>query len=207
MTVVGDRVTHLYLYRNSLRGTLPSELGNLSNLRRLYLYDNDLRGTLPSELGNLSNLQFLYLAFNSLKGSIPSELGNLNNLRFLWLSNNSLSGTLPNRIEALSAGKLLENPPYLETEIKDVYVTYGENFQLNVSAHFGDINDNITSYAAQGLPNGLTIDGTSGAIGGTPTTQGTFTVTVTASDSAGGRVEDEFNIAVSQERTTRSVNQ
>jgi len=85
----------------------------------------------------------------------------------------------------------------VETEIKDVEATYDENFQLDVSGNFSDINDNIARYSAQGLPNGLTIDRTSGEIGGIPTTEGTFTVTVTASDRAGGKVEDEFDITVS----------
>ncbi|MBC6478514.1 MAG: putative Ig domain-containing protein [Hormoscilla sp. GM7CHS1pb] len=43
-----------------------------------------------------------------------------------------------------------------------------ESFNLNVSENFGDINDNITLLGAKGLPNGLTINSTSGAILGTP---------------------------------------
>ena len=85
----------------------------------------------------------------------------------------------------------------METEIDDVDAVSGQNFNLNVSGNFGDINNNITSYSASGLPNGLTIDSTSGASSGTPTTEGNFAVTVTVSDRAEGQVEDEFNIAVS----------
>ena len=46
------------------------------------------------------------------------------------------------------------------------------------------------------MPLGLTIDSTSGAIFGTPTNSGTFTVTVTVEDTAGGAVEDEFYIGI-----------
>ena len=144
-------------------------------MRWLSLQDNGLSGTLPSELGSLSNLQRLELAWNSLSGTLPSELGDLSNLQELSL----------------------ENPPYVETQISDVYaITSGEDFSLNVSGNFGDINNNITSYSASGLPQGLTINSTSGVIGGTPTptTGDTFTVTVTVSDRAGGVVSDEFNI-------------
>jgi len=120
-------------------------------------------------------------------------------LQKLYLHGNSLSGKIPNSIKALSASKGLENPPYVETQIPDLYATSGGNFNLNVSGNFGDINNNIRRYGAKGLPNGLTINSTSGAIFGTPTTSGSFAVTVTVSDAAGDVAEDEFNIAVSDE--------
>ena len=192
--VVDSRVTIINLRENRLRGTLPSELGSLSNLESLSLLDNGLRGTLPSELGSLSNLQHLILSKNSLRGTLPSELGDLSNLQWLWLEENSLRGTLPALSPALLL--ILENPPYVKTQIPDVEANFGENFNLDVSTYFGDINNNISSYGAKGLPNGLTINAISGAIGGTPTptTEGTFTVMVTASDEAEGKVSDEFNI-------------
>jgi alpha-tubulin suppressor-like RCC1 family protein len=44
-----------------------------------------------------------------------------------------------------------------------------------------------TGYSATGLPSGLSIDGSSGAISGTPTQAGTFTAVVTASNSSGSQ--------------------
>ena len=52
----GGRVTRLNLVENNLIGTIPSELGNLTNLQDLSLYSNQLSGSLPAELGNLTNL-------------------------------------------------------------------------------------------------------------------------------------------------------
>jgi len=118
-------------------------------------------------------------------------------LRDLYLKNNALSGTLPESITKLSANKQLENRPYVVTEISDRETLVDREFSLDVSKNFGDINGNITSYGAKGLPSGLTIDSSSGEISGTPITAGSFDVTVTVSDTAGGSVKDEFEIEVS----------
>ena len=91
-----DNLDRLWLHENSLSGTIPAALGNLTNLSDLLLSGNSLSGTIPIELGNLTdNLYRLWLHENSLSGSIPVELGNLTNLRYLHLSGNSLSGTIP----------------------------------------------------------------------------------------------------------------
>jgi hypothetical protein len=77
-----------------LSGSIPAELGNLSNLHGLYLYSNRLSGSIPPELGNISNLKYLDLNSNRLSGSIPPELGNLSNLYTLDLNSNRLSGNI-----------------------------------------------------------------------------------------------------------------
>ena len=61
VTVENSRVTKIELGKNSLSGTIPSELGELSSLQVLKLNNNFLTGTIPSELGSLSNLQVLWL--------------------------------------------------------------------------------------------------------------------------------------------------
>eukprot|EP01043_Picozoa_sp_COSAG02_P046803 COSAG02_NODE_4417_length_5382_cov_32.075147_1_plen_582_part_10 len=96
----------LALYSNpSLSGTIPSVLGQLTNLQLLYLFSNpSLTGTIPSELGELTNLQDLSLYSNpSLSGTIPGELGELTDLQLLYVHNNSLvSGTIPSELGELT---------------------------------------------------------------------------------------------------------
>ena len=103
VTTDGDgRVIGLYLDGNWLSGSIPAELGSLSNLEWLYLHDNQLSGPIPVELGQLSNLQILLLYENRLSGSIPEELSNLSNLEQLYLDDNQLSGSIPEELGSLS---------------------------------------------------------------------------------------------------------
>ena len=89
------RVTALSLIRNNLDGSIPPELGKLSNLEVLIFVYNQLSGPIPAELGNLSNLEALGLSSNQLTGAVPPELGNLSNLERLGLGSNQLTGTIP----------------------------------------------------------------------------------------------------------------
>ena len=88
-------LTHLRPHDNQLSGEIPSELGNLTNLTHLGLESNQLTGPIPSELGDLTNLTYLGLNSNQLTGPIPSELGNLTSLARLYLNDNQLSGEIP----------------------------------------------------------------------------------------------------------------
>lgn len=47
----------------------------------MVLHSNGISGTLPTELGLLTNLQHLDLASNLLSDAIPAEFGNLAQLR------------------------------------------------------------------------------------------------------------------------------
>ena len=85
----------LLLNGNELRGQIPSELGNLTNLDTLMLGDNQLSGEIPPDLGNLTNLVNLRLDNNQLTGEIPPELADLPQLSTLMLGGNQLTGCIP----------------------------------------------------------------------------------------------------------------
>ncbi len=95
-------LTTLSLTRNQLTGSIPVELGNLTNLTFLALFANQLTGPIPVELGNLINLTSLSLPINQLTGSVPAELGDLTNLTFLSLGSNQLTGTIPVELSNLT---------------------------------------------------------------------------------------------------------
>ncbi|CAB9524934.1 Leucine Rich Repeat [Seminavis robusta] len=106
-----------------LTGTIPTEVGLLSSLEWFALGDNRLTGTLPVELSLLSNLVLLSVINNSLEGTIPSELGLLTSCTVLSLSANSFTGQIPKELFHLTSLRLLDlgenlfSPGTLPTEV------------------------------------------------------------------------------------------
>ncbi|KAK4492893.1 hypothetical protein RD792_000218 [Penstemon davidsonii] len=78
-----------------ISGTIPNEIGNLSNLIWFALGDNELNGIIPQTLGKLENLQRLDLSGNKLQGSIPNNFCNLRKMYLARLSGNRISRQLP----------------------------------------------------------------------------------------------------------------
>ena len=103
-----DRVTALHLGDNGLRGEIPPELGNMTQLRELWFGDgNGLTGELPPELSRLTNLEVLDLGYSDVSGSIPAWLGDLTRLRSLYLDGNQFEGELPEELGNLVELELL----------------------------------------------------------------------------------------------------
>ncbi|CAA3032127.1 probable LRR receptor-like serine threonine-kinase At3g47570, partial [Olea europaea subsp. europaea] len=133
LTFQEDTIKFWYLQGNSLRGSIPNSLFNISRLRKLVLNQDYFSGSLPSSIGNnMPNLEVLYLDLNNLTGlsptlsqilqrvaelnlsnmgltgSIPPQLGNLSFLIYLDLSGNSFHGELPGELAHLHRLKFLD---------------------------------------------------------------------------------------------------
>jgi len=80
---------------NKLSGGIPPELGNPPFLYTIDISQNQLTGSIPPELGNNTMLRTLDLSSNLLSGNISEEIGNFNDLRYLFLNNNQLTGIIP----------------------------------------------------------------------------------------------------------------
>lgn len=103
-----SNMQYLYFELNHLTGTIPTEIGFLSNLEVFSLWENFLTGAIPSEVGLATDLQIIALPVNNLTGTIPWELALPPNLTHVFLHNNSLTGELApgflNKTSLLSLG-------------------------------------------------------------------------------------------------------
>ena len=108
-----DILGEICLYDNAnLTGTLPPEIGKLTNVWNLRIYNTGISGSIPPEIGHMSNLSYINLSDNQLTGTIPAEIGNLSNLGVLYMSTNQLTGTIPttfNNLTNLMALSLFSN--------------------------------------------------------------------------------------------------
>jgi len=111
-----DAITGMAIRDNNLRGSVPPELGKLSNtinldfgdnsltgefpelnpsLKYLLFSNNQMNGTFPSHFKKLENLHALDISQNDMHGFVTEEIHALTNLRTLDMSNNQLSGSFP----------------------------------------------------------------------------------------------------------------
>jgi Leucine-rich repeat (LRR) protein len=119
-----NTVEALELGANNLKGSPPTELYALPNLKSLSLYSNPLSSvsfegiqyaknltellldaTGISSIAGIEkapSLKFLNIRFNSFQGTFPSELTQLTSLQILTMAYNALTGTLPSSIEYMT---------------------------------------------------------------------------------------------------------
>lgn len=96
-------LTTLGVFRTSMEGTIPSQIGNILKLDKLHLNDANLSGSIPSEVGKLKRLQELVLQNNpKINGTMPEELFNASSLRIVQFYNTSLAGSISSGFGRLS---------------------------------------------------------------------------------------------------------
>src|SRR4029077_20254414 len=88
----------------------------------------------------------------------------------------------------------IDNPPSI-TSLLTASATVGSPFSYQITA-----NNNPVSYNATDLPQGLTVNTTTGLISGTPTATGVFPVTISATnnvnDPCSGTATDTLTLTI-----------
>src|SRR5437773_5944620 len=92
----------------------------------------------------------------------------------------TISATNSNGTGTATLTLTINPPPPVITSPGTATGTVGVAFSYQITA-----TNNPTSYGASGLPPGLTVNTATGLVSGTPTTAGTYPVTITATNSRG----------------------
>ncbi len=74
---------------------LSADVGQCTKLQTLQVRGG---GTLPKELGNLTNLKYLWISNSNFSGELPAELGNCTGIIEMELYNNYFTGKIPDSI-------------------------------------------------------------------------------------------------------------
>jgi hypothetical protein len=87
-----------YGYEGIFQGSLPAEIGRLSNLNKLLLAGDEITCQLPVELYDLTMLEQMSVAGNNFTGSIDKAIGRLTRLRSIEFTHNLITSHLPSAI-------------------------------------------------------------------------------------------------------------
>nr|CAB3496099.1 unnamed protein product [Digitaria exilis] len=96
LPVQTSNLSFVDLSNNSLSGSLPTGIGDLSALTLLDLRQNNFTGQIPKAITKLKNLVYIDLSSNHFTGSIPDGLPD--DLVEFNVSYNSLSGSVPSNL-------------------------------------------------------------------------------------------------------------
>ncbi|CAL5426843.1 unnamed protein product [Camellia sinensis] len=90
------KLVSMFISENKFIGTIPNQLLSLPSISVLLnLSYNSLNGSLPAEVGNLTQLAVLDVSNNDLSGEIPNNLGNCLVMQKLYMQGNFFQGQIP----------------------------------------------------------------------------------------------------------------
>ncbi|GAA0174740.1 hypothetical protein LIER_28071 [Lithospermum erythrorhizon] len=148
---LSSSLVHLDLGEANLKGNIPKEIGNLKNLTSLQLSGNEFTGTLPSTIQNLQQLQALAFTRNKLSGSFPDIICKLPNLFILYMGSNKFSGPLPECLgDMASLGRININNNMFSSILPKSLWNLKYLLYLNISKnHFNEtLNPEMTNMEA-----------------------------------------------------------
>ena len=131
LALLSNSITFLKFPVNTVRGTIPTELGLLTALNELVIGDRyglfD-HGELPSQFGQLSKLTHLSLQGCGLIKALPTQIGRLTALLHLDLGINYLTSSVPTEIGQLTLlqyfniarNKFINDFPYQVGSLKNL---------------------------------------------------------------------------------------
>ena len=202
LIVVDQNLGSISLENNNLRGVLPSELGELSELTTLRLENNHLSGELSPEICNLSKLDDLRLSENNFTGTLPRCFLKLKNLTTLDFTNSGACAPPDDEFQAwLRTISNVDGPTCSRVSFSGSIANQSYPHTHPISplvlpeAVGGDAP--ITYSLAPALPTGLSFDSSTRTLSGTPTEVTPSTsFTYTAIDANANQAALNFSMEV-----------
>jgi hypothetical protein len=158
-------------------------------------------GVAVAGIGRAAALQIWYKALTTYMTSSTTYAGArtaaLNAAAALYGSSSAQYAGVGNAFAGINVGSHITVPStgVTVTNPGSQSTTVGTAVSLQVSA--SSTNSGSLTYAATGLPTGVSISGSTGLISGTPTAAGSYSTTVTVTDSAGATGTASFTWTVS----------
>ena len=146
-----EKLQNLYLTNNKVTGTLSPKIGQMKALTNVYIDQNpDLGGSLPEEIGQLTNLVNLNISKTSFSGTIPESVKNLDALKNFMAFTTKFSGNAPDFWDELASLELVQlydiptmGGPLPESfgrcpKLKNIYM-YNCNFEGNIPESWANL--------------------------------------------------------------------
>ncbi|XP_047959570.1 receptor kinase-like protein Xa21 isoform X2 [Salvia hispanica] len=133
-------------HNTSMKGAIPSQIGNLTNLIALLLSENQLSGPIPTTIGNLQKLGRLSLFLNQLQGSIPLDLCQMSELAEVYIGDNELEGPIPECLGGMQSLRVIRfDSNKLNSTIPSNFWNLRDLIFLNLSTNYlsGQISPQI----------------------------------------------------------------
>ncbi|CDP11088.1 unnamed protein product [Coffea canephora] len=141
-------LTTIDLSQNALRGTIPSNIGNLSRLTYLDFWSNQF-GALPDGFNNLTHLNGVALSQNHFTGHLPENICIGSSLAWFTVSENNFVGAIPRSLKNCSSLRRISAADnQLSGNISEEFSVspYVEHINLNNNKFFGQLPWNWSGY-------------------------------------------------------------
>jgi hypothetical protein len=137
VTCIENTVDALNLTQVGMKGTLVTELTQLTKLSRFFIPKNVglEEAVFPTVITQMQNLKFLNIEGTRMGGSLPEAIGTMTNLLELELQDNEFTGSLPETMKGLTNLVFVN---FLRNQLKGSFFDFAINWRELTSLTFAE---------------------------------------------------------------------